>query len=285
MRIKDWVSSGVMRTAVSVSMAGMICSAANASDGLSGADAGPGQKASSYVGSTSSAKEVSAPQPEAPSRVGTVTDWNWYEGVDVTRDDIGFHQKHFSYMTKTGPVVGIVTNIMFTLDAPARVVWKYMKDFNTFEGPFGIKYTESWGDLHTDEEQRIGTRTLRYGAADGTWNSGPSEVVKVIPQNQLTLYETVPSDGSTGGVSPGFHTILFTEFGGKTTVTMVLQHTARLAGLKNEIDGVRQADFGPVKYPHAQAVKWWIEQFPPLLRNMVAEDSDNIALKKSVPKR
>lgn len=257
MRIIKSISSSAIHAAIVMLAAGTISTAA-------------------YADTTKGPTEVSA-----PSKVGTVTDWNWYEGIDVSEHGVGFHQKHFSYMTETGPVVGIVTNIMFTLDAPAWIVWKHMKDFNTFEGPFGIKYTGSWGDLYTSEEQLLGKRTLQYGAADGSWNSVPSEVIKVIPQNQLTLYETVPSDGSSGGVSPGFHTVLFTEFGGKTTVTKVLQHTARLTGLKSEIEGVRQADFGPLKYPHAQAKMWWIDQFPPLLRKLVAEDPDNVALKKA----
>ena len=203
-------------------------------------------------------------------RTGTVIEPNWVEGKAYSYPDFSIRYRHYTHATKSGPVVGIVASIMFTLDAPSDVVWKYMKDFNTFEGPFGIQYSGVWGELYTSEEHDLGKQTLTYGGAYEDWTSVPSQVVRVIPQHQLTLFETIPADGSSGGISPGFHTILLNDHNGKTVVTAVFEHAERIAGV-TEQEALQQSMWGPDKYDTETSMKRWRDDFIPTLKKLIAE--------------
>lgn len=202
-------------------------------------------------------------------RAGTVVDPNWYDGKDYNEEGFSIHFRNFTYMTKSGPVVGIVASIMFTLDVPSAVAWKYMKDFTTFEGEFGIRYTGVWGEMDTSEERELGQNTLQYQGSKGEWSSVPSQVVRVIPQHLLTLYETIPADGSSGGVSPGFHTVMLNDHNGKTVVTAIMDHAERLPNL-TEQEAFDRSMWGPGKYDQDASMKRWRDQFVPTLRKLVA---------------
>ena len=92
------------------------------------------------------------------SWIGAVTDPTFHEGIDYSEDNFSYRIRHYTYMTDEGAAAGLVASAMFTLDATSTDVWQYMKDFNSFEGPFGIRYvTDSgeravWGDMYDSEE-------------------------------------------------------------------------------------------------------------------------------------
>ena len=163
-------------------------------------------------------------------RAGTVTEPRFYEGLDYSEEGFSFRIRHYTHMTDAGLVVGLAASLMFTLDAPSNEVWPYMKDFNSFEGQYGIHYTGVWGEMYTSEEHDLGQETFQYqGSYEGpdgvvNWSSVPSRVIRVIPEHLLTLFETIPEDGSTGGISPGFHTFILNGHDGKTVVTAIMEH-------------------------------------------------------------
>lgn len=207
-------------------------------------------------------------------RVGTVSAPNFYEGIAYSKDDFKFHLENFTYMTGKGPVAGIVGSVMFTLDRPAKVVWPYLKDFNSFEGPHGIKYTGedgslvAWGDLYTSEEHDLGQKTLKYGGSDNTYRSVPSRVLRVVPEHLLVLFETIPADGSTDGMSPGFHTFTLVEHDGKSTVTGIMEHVIRTKD-KTEEEALARSHWGPKQYNMSESLGRWKDDFVPTLRALV----------------
>ncbi|MFW2853505.1 hypothetical protein ACM61V_16570 [Sphingomonas sp. TX0543] len=204
-------------------------------------------------------------------RVGTVTDPNWIEGRDTESGDFGYHLRHFIFMTDQGPVVGITANLRFTVDAPSEVVWKIMKDFNTFEGSV-MHYTAPWGDSYTSETLELGEKTFRYGPRAGGQLSAPAQVIKVIPGQLLSMYETIPADGGSGGISPGFSVVVFGEYAGKTTVTAVLQHAERLPKGTTEAQALETSKWGDKRFDYATPTSKWQNEFVPLIKKMAADE-------------
>lgn len=203
-------------------------------------------------------------------RQGTVAEPNWVEGSDTVSGDFGYHLRHFTYMTGEGPVVGLTANLQFTIDAPSDVVWTIMKDFNTFEGAI-MHFSAPWGDSYTSETRELGDKTLQYGPRAGGPMSTPAQVIRVIPRQLLSMYETIPADGSSGGISPGFAVVLFGEHGGRTTVTAVFEHAERLSKGTTEAQALATSKWGPKRFDHATPTSKWQNDFVPLIRKMAAE--------------
>ncbi len=212
---------------------------------------------------------------DATARVGSITSPRYYDRVDYKRDDVAYKQKNYTYMSAKGPVVGLVSSLICTIDAPSSEVWPYLKDFNSFEGPFGIRYTGQddqlvvWGDLYTDEDHNLGQQTLQYGGPKNTWKSVPSRVLRVIPEHLLVLFEDVPADGSTDGMSPGFHTITLNEHVGVSHISMMLEHAERLKVSTEEL-ALERSMWGPNKYDYSQSLSLWKDSFVPTLKALVA---------------
>ena len=205
-------------------------------------------------------------------QAGTVSAPTWYDGIDHNEGDFGFHLKNFTYMTVKGPVVGIIGSVMFTIDRPAKEVWPYLKDFNSFEGPYGIRYEGkdgnlvAWGDLYTSEEHDLGQETLTYGGTKNTWKSVPSSVIRVIPEHLLVLFENIPADGSTDGMSPGFHVFTLNEHGGQSIVYGIMEHSER-SNAKTEAEALAGSRWGPKQYDQAASLGRW-KQFVPTLKDL-----------------
>ena len=214
---------------------------------------------------------MSAQTPTPPARFGTVTDPNWTEGSDTVSGDFGYHLRHFTFTTDQGPVVGITANLRFTVDAPSDVVWKIMKDFNTFEGAV-MRWTAPWGDSYTSETLELGEKTMRYGPRAGGQLSAPAQVIKVIPRQLLSMYEAIPADRSSGGISPGFSVVLFGEHAGKTTVTAVFQHAERLPKGTTEAQALETSRWGVKLFDHATPTAKWQKEFVPLIKKMAADE-------------
>ena len=212
---------------------------------------------------------------DSTARAGTVTAPRYYDRIDYKRDDVAYKQKNYTYMSAKGPVVGLVSSLICTIDAPAKDVWPYLKDFNSFEGPFGIRYTGErdqlvvWGDLYTSEEHDLGQETLQYGGTKNTWKSVPSRVLRVIPEHLLVLFEEIPADGSSDGMSPGFHTITLNEHVGVSHISMMLEHGERLK-YETEEEALDNSRWGPNKYDYSRSLSLWKDNFVPTLKALVA---------------
>ncbi|RSU68613.1 hypothetical protein [Sphingomonas sp. S-NIH.Pt3_0716] len=200
---------------------------------------------------------------------GTAIEPNWYEGSDTSEEGFGYHIRHFSYMTDAGPVVGLTASLMFTLDVPSAIAWEFVSDFNSFEGPFGFRFSGAWGRLYDSEEHDLGQQTLRYQTSTGEW-SEPARVIRVIPQHLLTLFEPVPEDGRNGGISPGFQTVVLNDHDSRTTVTAVFEHAERLPPGTTEEEALARSIWGPGGFDSTEPTRLWKDEFVPLLRKMVA---------------
>ena len=221
-------------------------------------------------------RAANEPAAAAPAgRQGTVVAPNYSELMDFKEGEFGFHLKNFTYMSSKGPVAGIVASISFVVDAPAKDVWPVLKDFNNWEGPFGIRYTGangelvSWGDLYTDEDQGLGEQTFRYGASVNNYSfqSVPSRVIKVIPEHLLMMWEVPPTDGSTEGLSPGDSTVLINDYQGKSYVNVIFHHSERFK-VKTEKEALEKSAFG-INYKAEYRMKTFRDQFIPKLRELV----------------
>ncbi|PWB80458.1 MAG: hypothetical protein C3F08_04355 [Candidatus Methylomirabilota bacterium] len=222
-------------------------------------------------------ERMNQPKGDTTVRAGTVTEPRFYEGLDYSEEGFSYRIRHYTHMTDGGPVVGLVASAMFTIDAPSNEVWPYLKDFNSFEGPYGIYYTGVWGDLYASETHDLGQETLRYGAGRRTtsiglrtdWSSVPSRVLRVIPEHLLTLFETIPEDGSTDGMSPGFHVFMLNGYDGKTVVTAIMEHSERMKGMTEE-EARDRSRWGPKLYDNSESMKRWRDQFVPTIKELVS---------------
>lgn len=156
----------------------------------------------------------------------------YYEGPADINDDEFIRARYFTYQTEEGLVAGDVYSVMFTIDRPAKDVWKYMKDFNLWQNEHQHYYSGVIGDLEG--------KTFRLSSKPD--DDGPHyyEVLKVIPEYLIVINQPVPEDGTSagvpglGGVSPGFHVFMLNEHAGRTTVTVFMTHAARAKGKDEE---------------------------------------------------
>jgi hypothetical protein len=236
--------------------------------------AGAATAASLSLPESAIAAEMNQKQGDTAGRAGTVKEPRYYDRIDFRKDDFGYKQKNYSYMTAKGPVVGLVSSLICTIDRPAQEVWPYLKDFNSFEGPFGIRYAGQddslavWGDLYSSEEHDLGQEILTYGGAKNTWKSVPSRVIRVIPNHLLALFETIPADGSSDGMSPGFHVFTLNEHQGKSHVSGMMEHAERLK-YKTEEEAMDNSMWGPKRYNYSDSLSRWRDQFVPKLKELV----------------
>ena len=209
---------------------------------------------------------------DTAGRAGTIRAPRYYDRIDYKKDDFGYKQKNYTYMSAKGPVVGLVSSLICTIDRPSKDVWPYLKDFNSFEGPFGIRYAGEdgslvvWGDLYSSDEHDLGQETLTYGA--DTFTSVPSRVLRVIPEHLLVLFETIPADGSTDGMSPGFHVFTLNEHRGQSFVSGIMEHAERTTD-KTEEEALARARYGPKQYDRDASMRRWRDQFVPTLKALV----------------
>jgi uncharacterized protein YndB with AHSA1/START domain len=157
----------------------------------------------------------------------TIPARTYYEGPSDVNDDERIHARYFASQTDAGLVVGDTYSIMFTIDRPAKEVWRYLKDFNLWQNEHQHYYSGVVGDLEG--------RTFHIGLRADEPGPHYYEVLKVIPEYLIVINQPVPVDGSSaglpglGGISPGFHVFMLNEHAGKTTVSIFMEHAARVA--------------------------------------------------------
>jgi len=195
---------------------------------------------------------------------GTVPARTYYEGPADFNGDERIHARYFAYQTDAGLVVGDTYSIMFTIDRPAKDVWRYLKDFNLWQNEHNHYYSGVLGDLEG--------KTFRLSNKPDDPGPHYYEVLKVIPEYLIVINQPIPADGSSaelpglGGISPGFHVFMLNEHDGKTTVSVFMQHAAR-AETKNEQEALEPWR----EIVETDAQPKWREDFIRTLKRLVYE--------------
>lgn len=185
----------------------------------------------------------------------------FYDGPSYSKDDVRMNYQYYTYPTDSGLVSAGVLSVMFTIDRPAKAIWPIFRDFNLWQNAYGYFYSGVIGDLEGK------TFTLGLGEHDQHGAKRSYEVIRVIPQHLMVFCEPIPSDGSTGGVSPGFHAFVLSGFGDKTVMTYEGDHATRTQG-KTEEEAL-----GPWRELAARVLPMWSDSFIPLLKKLVYEGS------------
>src|SRR5262249_29731254 len=109
----------------------------------------------------------------------TVPGRTYYEGPSDVNADERIHARYFTYKTKDALVAGDCYCIMFTIDRPAKEVWRYLRDFNLWQNEHHHYYSGVIGDLEG--------QTFRL--SDKPNDPGPHyyEVLKVIPEYLIVI--------------------------------------------------------------------------------------------------
>ena len=195
-------------------------------------------------------------------QVATALNPNYYEGPAETHADVGLHQRYYTYPTERGWVAGKCFNVTFAIDRPAKQVWKHLKDFNPWQNSFGHYYSGVVGDME-GQSLFISDRPNDPGPAKSPlWQY---QVLRVIPEYTIVLSQPIPPDGSTGGISPGFHVFTLNYQGGKTLVTVLMQHASRREGLTEE------EALAPWRKMAPESQAKWRDIFIPTLKKLVYE--------------
>lgn len=165
---------------------------------------------------------------------GTVRSPRYYDGPAEISGDVKLSRRCFTYETASGLVVGSDFSVMFTIDRPASAVWPYFKDFTLWQGSHHT-YTEVLGDLYAREAGDLGDGRFSITVTpNGPLAPNQYQVLKVIPERLLVIYQPVAEDGANGGVSRGFHVFTLNEHEQRTTITVLMNHAARTTGLSEE---------------------------------------------------
>jgi hypothetical protein len=149
----------------------------------------------------------------------------YYEGPADVHGDERLHARYFVHKTAQGLIVGDCYCIMFTIDRPAKEVWRYFRDFNLWQNEHKHYYSGVLADLEG--------KTFRISTKPNDPGPHYHEVLKVVPEYLLVINQPIPADGTSGGcpglggVSPGFHVFMLNEHEGRTTISVFMQHAAR----------------------------------------------------------
>jgi len=201
---------------------------------------------------------------------GQIVARRYYEGLTYTQDDVQMHQRLFTNATSKGWIVGWDMNLTFTIDRPAKEVWSLLKDFNLWQNSYGYYYSGIVGDLYSSVELKLGEETfhlnIRIPGKPEQEYPYKYQVLKVIPERLIVVFQPIPKDGSNGGISPGFHVIILHENDGKTVVTVQMEHASRTPDVSEDeaIDPWRNAHMPEVQ-------KFWRDIFIPNLKKLAYE--------------
>ena len=203
-----------------------------------------------------------------PGDEGTPTAPAFHEGRSYSEDDVRLRSRFFTFRGSDGIVAGKELNVMFTVDRPASEVWPFFRDPTLWQSGYGYHYTGVLGDLYSREDLGLGTETfdiLVRKPGEPEFRAGPYVLVRAIPEYLIVQFQPVPDDGSNGGISPGFHVMMLNEHGGKTTITINMEHATRTAELSaQEAVAERKA-----LAAQADGLDFWREHFIPDLKRLV----------------
>jgi hypothetical protein len=206
-------------------------------------------------------------------KAGTVQVPSFHEGPTHAQGDVQLQQRYFTYKTDAGIVAGCDMSVMFTIDRPARDVWPYLKDFNCWQNSYGYYYSGVVGDLYSSAACDLGKETYRISIHKP--NEAPEQypyeyqVLRVIPERLIVAFQPVPGDGSTGGVSPGFHVFMLNEQDGRTVVTVLMEHAARTQ------DSTEEQALAPLRAETPEAMRFWRDVFIPNLKQLIYEAGED----------
>lgn len=206
---------------------------------------------------------------------GTVQARRYYEGPSDIRGDVRVHGRFFTYRTDAGLVSGCAFNVMFTIDRPAREAWPYVKDFNLWQNAYNHYYSGVVGDLEG--------KTFRLSVKPNDPGPHHYRVERVIPEYLIVFNQPVPTTeeetrslkalGYPGvyAVSPGYHVFMLNEHGGKTDVTIFMEHATVMAPRNQKMtDEEALAPWrGEKKAP--EWLRKWRDDFIPTLKKLVYE--------------
>jgi len=152
----------------------------------------------------------------------------YFDGPSEKIDGSQLRQRFFACRTPGGLIAGKDFNVMFVVDRPAKDVWRILKDFNLWQNSYGYFYSHIVGEM---EGQTVFLTAKLGGRTVGPL---PYKVLRAVPELLIVAYQPVPENGGNGGISPGFHVIMLSEFERKTTVTVMMEHATRSEGLDEE---------------------------------------------------
>jgi uncharacterized protein YndB with AHSA1/START domain len=202
------------------------------------------------------------------SAEGTVQAPRYLEGPAEVVGDVHLRIRYFTYRTDKGLVAGRNTSHLFTIDRPARDIWPIVSDFNLWHNPAGYFYSGVLRDLYSSEERDLGSGTFRITVKkpnEPDLETDDYVVLNVVPEHLIVLFQPVPTDGSNGGLSPGFHVITLNEHDGKTVVTFYTEHASRTR------DKTEEEALAPFRETADETLRRFRDVFIPTLKRLVDE--------------
>jgi hypothetical protein len=192
--------------------------------------------------------------------LGTLREPRFHAGPEATQADVRLHQRYFSFASPQGLVIGCDMNVVFALERTPAQVWPVFKDLNQWHQASHY-YSGVFGDLYDRENLDLGTGTFRMSDAPGT-PLYPSvyTVLKVIPERLVVAFQPIPEDGSSGGVSPGFHVCMLHPQEQGTLVTILMQHALR------STDFDLDARLESLRRETPEWIRKWRDDFIPTLK-------------------
>jgi hypothetical protein len=196
---------------------------------------------------------------------------NWYDDHEIEDGDLRLKTRLFTYATDEGLVAGSTTNVVFTLNQPASVVWPIFKDTNLWQNNADHFYSKAAGDCEDGEKYYLEERGQ---SEDGEQAREWYEVVRILPEYLMVKRQPPVTEGVSpglpglGGVSPGFHVFTLNEHGGECLATVTMEHASYAAYDHDTTDEEALAPWREV------APEWtpkWRDSFVPVLKQLVDE--------------
>jgi hypothetical protein len=195
---------------------------------------------------------------------------SYVEGPADHQGDVYLQAKYFTCRSDIGMVAGCDFNVMFTIDRPARVVWPYIQDFNLWQNSYGHYYSGAFGDLEG--------KTCRISAKPNDPGLHQYQVLRVIPEYLIVVSQPVLDDGTAstglpglGVVSPGFHVVMLNEHGGKTVVSILMEHASLMEGVSGTQTMTEEQALSPWrdKLMVPEWLRKWRDDLVPTLKELV----------------
>ena len=174
---------------------------------------------------------------------------------------------YFSFEETGITTAGINLSVKFTIDASAAELWPYFKDFNSWFNGYGYYFKGEPGDgvAIGDMEGQM----MRLGSsAKGPWGLAYT-IDRVVPRH-LMVFTEIPRrhDGFTAF---GYHSMMLTEYEGKTLVTVFMQHASRsgIKSIEEMLAPWRQLEASVL----TEENNFWLDILIPKLRSLVKSEA------------
>jgi hypothetical protein len=212
---------------------------------------------------------MSSGKQPSPAARGTAHAPHYYEEPPVIQDDVWLRVRFFAYQTHAGLVAGDNFSVLFSIDRPAKQVWRYFRDFNLWQS---FHYSGVAGDLEG--------KPLRLSLKPN--EPGPHQYVvrRVIPEHLIILDQPVPEPGYVGfpwwlgGVSAGFHAFMLNEVREKTTVSVLMNHASLMARTADAQGMTDEEAIRPWRGLVPEGIRLWRDDFIPTLKKLAYDGKD-----------